>query len=70
MTAIYVLEDGFERLVCVGVVVNVQIINDLVQIAVRTDEHGYGSIDEVRKTLDHTEKDKLLVKPGLYSGVE
>ena len=68
MTTIYVLEADFERLVCIGEVVNVQ-MNDLVQIAVRTSEHGYGSEDEVWKTLDRTDKQMLLVKPGPYRGV-
>lgn len=67
MTTIYVVEEEYERLVCVGEVVNVQ-YNDLVQIAIRVDEQGYMSNDEIWNTLDRTDKKLLLVKPGPYRG--
>jgi hypothetical protein len=68
MTTIYVLEDDFERLVCIGQVVNVQ-INNLVQIAVRESDEGYPSEDEIWTTFDRSDKRMLLVKPGNYRGV-
>lgn len=66
MTAIYQGdEDGIERLVCAGEVINIQ-SNGLVQIRVRYDLHGYSSEDDARKALEQAPKDRVLVKPGLF----
>ena len=67
MTTVFVVEDEFERLVCFGEVINIQ-YNDLVQIAIRVDEHGCMSSEEIWNTLERTDKKLLLVKPGPYHG--
>jgi hypothetical protein len=65
MTAIYIMEDQVERLVCVGEVINVQ-SNGLVQIKARYHDQGYSSVQEAWQTLERTDKELILVKPGLY----
>jgi len=66
-TTIYVMENDFERLVCMGEVINVQ-YNDLVQIKIQVDNDGYSSKDAIWKMFERTEKKNLLVKPGAYRG--
>ena len=65
LTAIYVMEDKLERLVCVGEIINVQ-SNGLVQIQTHHDDQGYGSEEEAWDVLERTDKELILVKPGLY----
>ena len=67
MTAIYIMEDDVERLVCVGEIANVQ-FNGLVQVSLRSDERGYADDEEIWKVLDRTDKRDILVKPRLYPG--
>ena len=67
MAPIYVLENDFERFVCLGEVMNVQ-MNDLVQIFVRISDQGYVSEEEVWKTLERTDTAMILVKPGPMPG--
>ena len=66
-TTIYVVEDDFERFVCIGEVVNIQ-HNNLVQIAIRNSETCYNSDDEIWNIFERTNKKFLLVKPGPYRG--
>lgn len=67
MTTIYVLENDFERLVCIGEVINVQ-VNDMVQIVIRTSEQGYISEEDVWNTLERTDRSMILIKPGPIPG--
>ncbi len=67
MTAIYIMEDDVERLVCVGEIANVQ-FNGLVQVSLRSDERGYADDEEIWKVFDRTDKRDILVKPRLYPG--
>lgn len=67
MTAVYVVEDGVERLVCIGEVANVQ-FNGLVQVSLSPDERGYTHSEEIWQALDRADKKAILVKPRLYPG--
>lgn len=67
MTAIYVMEDDFERLICIGEVINVQ-SNDLVQIKIRIIGEPYSEMDDIMKKLKGTSKKEILIRPGLYRG--
>jgi hypothetical protein len=65
MVAIYTKEDQFERLVCVGEVINVQ-TNNLIQIAIRDYEEVFGSVEAVCDKLDKMSKSEILIRPGLF----
>jgi hypothetical protein len=66
MTAIYLMDDDeIERLVCIGEVINVQ-SNGLVQIRTRSDAQGYPTSEEASAALSGSDKDRILVRPGLY----
>ncbi|MDE2792094.1 MAG: hypothetical protein OXI81_16955 [Paracoccaceae bacterium] len=67
MATIYVLENDFERFVCTGEVINVQ-MNDLVQIAARATGQQYASEDEFWTTLERIDRAAILVKPGPIVG--
>gem|GEM_PF-5279744 len=68
LTAIYVKDGEYERLVCTGEVINVQ-TNKLVQILVREHEDAYEDIDAATEKLAQTSKDAILIRPGLFRGV-
>ena len=63
--AVYVLEGEFERLICIGRVLNVQ-SNHLVQIELVQDSRGMINLSEVVVALQQADKEKILLKPGLY----
>lgn len=65
MTAIYTKEDEFERLICVGEVINVQ-ANKLVQIKIRNVDDTFETVEEAAKKLQAVSKDAILIRPGLY----
>ena len=67
MTTVYVVDDGVERLVCIGEVVNVQ-FNGLVQVSLIPDKRGYTHNEEILQALDRADKRTILVKPRLYPG--
>lgn len=68
LTAIYVKDGEYERLVCTGEVINVQ-SNNLVQILIREYEDIYSDIEDVGAKLQHTSKDAILIRPGLFRRV-
>ncbi|MEH7850188.1 hypothetical protein [Rhizobium laguerreae] len=65
MTAVYVKEDEFERLVCVGEVINVQ-ANKLVQIKIRGADTAFETVEAAAMKLSAVAKDAILIRPGLY----
>lgn len=69
MTAIYVKDGEYERLVCTGEVVNVH-TNKLVQIHIRGYEEIYNDIEAVGEKLNQTSKDAILIRPGLFRGLD
>ncbi|MBB3568722.1 hypothetical protein [Rhizobium sp. BK491] len=68
MTAIYIKDGEYERLICTGEVVNVQ-TNRLVQILVRENDDVFGDIDAATEKLAQTAKGAILIRPGLFRRV-
>ena len=68
MTTIYVLENEFERLVCHGEVVHIQ-MNNMAQIRIHlVDDIGHTD-DDVWQTFERIDKDSILIKPGPLRGI-